>query len=78
MWPGETTVVYRGGIRHLLGNNPSSRGLVVRGTRFKCRGMQMVGENTTRIPAVLIVEDEPMVRLSAVKRIEEAESEAVH
>jgi two-component system, response regulator PdtaR len=34
--------------------------------------MRMGRENSTRIPAVLIVEDEPLVRLGAVKMIEEA------
>ena len=32
----------------------------------------MERENSTKIPAVLIVEDEPLVRLGAVKMIEEA------
>jgi two-component system, response regulator PdtaR len=35
-------------------------------------GTRMERENSTKIPAVLIVEDEPLVRLGAVKMIEEA------
>jgi CheY-like chemotaxis protein len=70
-------VAHSGDIRNLLRNDSSSPQLAVESPKRIPWGERMLGKDGLKMPAVLIVEDEPLIRMGAVEIIEDAGFEVI-